>query len=336
MFVFHRIFYDATIFGDLVRVINPSLTALTLVSAPCDIGAGVAGSRMGPEALLVAGLDSSLETLGLSVTKSTALLLPERTCIENCNRGMHLNSVSSWCRGVYHCVQGALRANTIPVLLGGDHSLAIGSIFAVAEHCASLGKNLWIIWLDAHTDFNTPKITPSGNIHGMPAAVITGTGPDELLSIGSSRSKVKPEQLFQVGIRSIDKDEVKLVQRSGIKLFDMRQIDERGIASVMREIFSAISQDSDAHLHLSFDVDFLDPTIAPGVSTPVPGGANYREAQLCMERIYDSGLLGSADLVELNPARDHCNQSAELVIELMMSLFGKRIFGSQSASGVAR
>jgi len=206
-------------------------------------------------------------------------------------------------------------------MLGGDHCLAIGSITAVARHCRETGKKLRILWLDAHADFNTSVITPSGNLHGMPVACLCGQGPRELTELGGSAPAITPDSLRQIGIRSVDALEKKLVRDSGLDIYDMRYIDEIGMKRVMEEALEGV--DADTHLHVSFDVDFLDPDIAPGVGTTIPGGPNYREAQLCMEMIADSGRLGSLDVVELNPSLDHRNQTAKLAVDLIESLFGK-------------
>jgi arginase len=206
-------------------------------------------------------------------------------------------------------------------LLGGDHCLAIGSITAVAKHCREQRKKLRIVWLDAHADFNTSTITPSGNIHGMPVACLCGHGPRELAELGGSAPAIDASCIRQIGIRSVDAGEKKLVRDVGLDIFDMRYIDEIGMKRAMEEALSGV--DADTHLHVSFDVDFLDPDIAPGVGTTVPGGPNYREAQLVMEMIADSGCMGSLDIVELNPAFDDRNRTAKLAVDLVESLFGK-------------
>jgi arginase len=209
----------------------------------------------------------------------------------------------------------------LPVLLGGDHCLAVGSITAVANHCRRTGKKLRILWLDAHADFNTSAITPSGNIHGMPVACLCGNGPRQLTEIGGSVPAIAASMISQIGIRSVDAGEKKLVHDMGLDIYDMRYIDEMGMKRVMEEALGGI--DADTHLHVSFDIDFLDPAIAPAVGTTVPGGPNYREAQLCMEMIADTGRLGSLDIVELNPAFDEHNRTAVLAVDLVESLFGK-------------
>jgi arginase len=231
---------------------------------------------------------------------------------------------------VFTAVQAELAAGHLPIMLGGDHCLAIGSIAAVAAHCRALGKSLRVLWLDAHSDFNTALATPSGNIHGMPVAVLFGHGPQELLRVacadgavggGGHTPALTAEDIRLVGVRSVDPLERSFVHAQGLEVFDMRHLDEHGMRATMQQALMGV--DAHTHLHLSFDVDFLDPEIAPGVGTPVRGGPSYREAQLCMEMIADTGCLASMDLVELNPARDIQNRTAELMVDLVESLFGK-------------
>jgi arginase len=206
-------------------------------------------------------------------------------------------------------------------MLGGDHCLGIGSITAVARHCRETGKQLRVLWLDAHADFNTHDVTPSGNIHGMPVACLCGIGPDALTTLGGDAPALRPAEVRQVGIRSVDEGEKRLVKQYGLDVYDMRYIDEVGMKRTMEEALAGV--DADTHLHVSFDVDFLDPSIAPGVGTTVPGGPNYREAQLVMEMIADSGRMGSLDIVELNPLLDNRNETARVSVDLVESLFGK-------------
>lgn len=295
-----------------------------LVGAPTDVGAGERGGSMGPEALRVAGLRAALEALGLPVVDRGDLDGPPNPLQPPREGYRHLDEVVAWCQAVRDEVAASLDAGEVPLLLGGDHSLAIGSIAAVARHCRRRGKSLVILWLDAHADYNVPATSPSGNIHGMPAAVISGHGHPRLLALGDACPMVAPGAIVQVGVRSVDPEEKALVVRNGSVTHDMRQVDELGMRRVVERVLERVSG-RDTHLHVSFDVDFLDPGIAPGVATVVPGGPNYREAQLCMEMLHDSGAVGSVDLVELNPAADERNRSARLAVELVQSLFGKRI-----------
>ena len=214
-----------------------------------------------------------------------------------------------------------LRAGRMPVMLGGDHCLAIGSITAVARHCRETGKKLRVLWLDAHADFNTSDVTPSGNVHGMPVACLCGLGPEALTRLGGEAPALQPGQIRQIGIRSVDPEEKRLVKQHRLDIYDMRYIDEVGMKRVMAQALDGV--DAGTHLHVSFDVDFLDPGIAPGVGTTVPGGPNYREAQLVMEMIADTGRMGSLDIVELNPVMDNHNATAQLAVDLVESLFGK-------------
>jgi len=294
---------------------------ISLIGAPTDIGAGHRGASMGPEALRVAGIEQALSQRGLQVIDRGNVGGPMNPWTPPDAGYRHLVEVEEWNRQVMQAVLRELREDRLPVLLGGDHCLAIGSITAVAQHCRERGKRLLVIWLDAHSDFNTSSITPSGNIHGMPVSCLCGLGPRELTELGGSAPAITPDRIRQIGIRSVDAGEKKLVRDHGLDIYDMRYIDEIGIKRVMEEALADV--DPDTHVHVSFDVDFLDPGIAPGVGTTISGGPNYREAQLCMEMIADRGGLGSLDIMELNPAFDERNKTAILAVDLVESLFGK-------------
>lgn len=297
---------------------------IDLIGAPTDIGADNRGGSMGPEALRVAGLQEALERLGYTVTDRGNLIGPV-----NPNRGpvdgyRHLEETALWCEQARDAVRSSLDNERMPILLGGDHSLAIGSIAGVAAYCAGAGKPLSVLWLDAHADFNTAETSPSGNIHGMPVAIVAGRGPERLTKLGPAVPMLEPSRIVQIGVRSVDAMEKTLVVDSGMEVLDMRRIDEirmRETMEIALEKLVALG----GHVHVSFDVDFLDPSIAPGVDTAVPGGPTYREAQLCMEMIHDSGLMASLDLMELNPACDIGNKTAELFVDLVESLFGEQI-----------
>ena len=276
---------------------------------------------MGPEALRVAGLAEALRARGLDVADRGDVSGPYNPWQPPADGYRHLSEVVDWNRAVMHAVAAELAAQRLPILLGGDHCLAIGSITAVAKHCREQGKRLTVLWLDAHADFNTSAITPSGNIHGMPVACLCGFGPNELTELGGDAPMLTPDRIRQIGIRSVDAAEKRLVHDVGLDIYDMRYIDEVGMKRVMEEALLNLGPKD--HLHVSFDVDFLDPGIAPGVGTTIPGGPNYREAQLCMEMIADSGRMGSLDIMELNPALDVRNQTALLAVDLVESLFGK-------------
>ncbi|MGC1550004.1 MAG: arginase [Rhodanobacter sp.] len=298
-----------------------SKKAVALVGAPTDIGAGHRGASMGPEALRVALLAERLKRRGLEVFDRGNLHGPMNPWQPPVDGYRHLPEVTAWNRAVHTAIYDELQQDRLPIMLGGDHCLAIGSISAVARFCRERGKKLRVLWLDAHTDFNTAQATPSGNIHGMPVACLCGYGPSELIEIGGTTPATTADVFRQIGIRSVDEGEKKLVRESKVGVFDMRHIDEVGMKRTMEEALAGV--DADTHLHVSFDVDFLDPTIAPGVGTTVRGGPNYREAQLCMEMIADTGRLASLDIVELNPAFDKRNQTAKLAVDLVESMFGK-------------
>ena len=297
------------------------VTAVSLIGAPTDIGASARGASMGPEALRVAKIRERLEAHGLQVQDRGNLSGPANPWLPPVDGYRHLAEVAAWNRAVHEAVHAELAGGRMPILLGGDHCLGIGSISAVARHCREAGKKLRVLWLDAHADFNTSAITPSGNIHGMPVACLCGHGPRELVEIGGHVPAISPKVVRQIGIRSVDEGEKRFVHEQDLEVFDMRYIDEMGMRHTMELALATL--DANTHLHVSFDVDFLDPGIAPGVGTTVPGGPTYREAQLCMEMIADSGRLGSLDVVELNPALDLRNQTAELAVDLIESLFGK-------------
>ena len=233
----------------------------------------------------------------------------------------HLAEVTTWNRRVHDAFLKELHTGCLPILLGGDHSLGIGSISAVARHCREQHRPLRVLWLDAHADFNTATLTPTGNLHGMPVACLCGQGPSELTTLSGQLPAIQPGDIRQIGIRSVDAGEKRQVHAAGIEVFDMRFIDEMGIRQAMELALATMTPET--HLHVSFDIDFLDPEIAPGTGTPVRGGPTYREAQLCMEMIADTKQMASLDIVELNPARDLQNRTAELAVDLIESLFGK-------------
>ncbi|MCE2943570.1 MAG: arginase [Lysobacteraceae bacterium] len=294
---------------------------VALIGAPTDIGAGHRGASMGPEALRVAGIAEALRARGVTVEDRGNLSGPMNPWQPPVDGYRHLPQVVEWNRVVMQSVEAELDAGHLPVLLGGDHCLGLGSITAVSRWCRRNGKMLRVVWLDAHADFNTSGVTPSGNVHGMPVSCLCGLGPDELTHLGGRAPAITPDVVRQIGIRSVDEGEKRLVKEYGLDIYDMRYIDEVGMKRAMDEALAGI--DANTHVHVSFDVDFLDPGIAPGVGTTVPGGPNYREAQLVMEMIADTGRMGSLDIVELNPAFDQQNQTARLAVDLVESLFGK-------------
>ncbi len=293
----------------------------SLIGAPTDVGAADRGASMGPEALRVAGLLAALRGRDLEVLDRGNLNGPGNPWEPPVAGYRHLPEVVRWNELVHESVYRELGEGRLPILLGGDHCLAIGSLGAVARHCREQGRKLRVLWLDAHADFNTSELSPSGNVHGMPLACLCGFGPVELTRIGGRTPALDPSWVRQIGVRSVDAGEKRFVHEQGLDVFDMRHVDELGMRETMEQALDGM--DADTHLHVSFDVDFLDPEIAPGVGTRVPGGPTYREAQLCMEMIADTRRLASLDVVELNPAFDVQNRTATLAVDLIESLFGK-------------
>ena len=297
------------------------LRNVSLIGAPTDVGAGARGASMGPEAMRVAGLAEALRARGVDVIDRGNLTGPSNPWQPPVEGYRHLDEVVAWNRTVHDAVYGELKTGRMPILLGGDHCLGLGSISAVARHCRDAGKKLRVLWLDAHADFNTSELTPSGNIHGMPVAALCGFGPQALVEIGGKVPAISPKWVRQIGIRSVDEGERRFVHEHDLEVFDMRFIDEMGMRHTMELALATL--DDNTHLHVSFDVDFLDPVMAPGVGTTVGGGPTYREAHLCMEMIADTGRMASMDLMELNPALDVKNQTALVAVDLIESLFGK-------------
>ena len=306
-------------------------TSVSLIGAPTDIGAGTTGSRMGPDALRVAGIAGAIAQFGIDVRDCGNVSGPANPNLPAIDGFRHLPEVVEWNRALHDAIYAELNDGRLPILLGGDHSLAIGSISAVARHCRERNKKLRVLWFDAHADFNTATLTPSGNIHGMPVACLCGHGPQELIELAGQVPALSAKDVRQIGIRSVDEGEKRMVHDMGIDVFDMRFIDETGMRHAMELALALIGPDT--HLHVSLDVDFLDPDIAPGVGTTVRGGPTYREAQLCMEMVADTGRLASLDIVELNPALDVKNRTAELAVDLIESLFGKSTLMRKRAGG---
>ncbi len=276
---------------------------------------------MGPEALRVAGIAQALQARGYEVIDQGNLGGPPRPPVREQGRGPHhLEEVVAWNRAVFDAVDLALDAGELPLLLGGDHCLAVGSISAVARHCRRRGRRLRVLWLDAHADVNDEASSPSGNLHGMPVACLLGRGPPALVGWSGQPQALQPADLAFLGIRSVDAEEKAAIARLGLQVFDMRHIDEHGMRHTLTEALHGV--DEDTHLHVSFDLDCLDPADAPGVGTGVPGGPTYREMQLCMEMIADTGRLGSLDVMEVNPALDVRNRTAALAVDFVRSLFG--------------
>ncbi|WP_160011853.1 arginase [Rhizobium sp. 18055] len=298
--------------------------AVTLIGAPLEEGSGRRGAAMGPAALRIAGVDRTLIDLGYDVADAGDVQVVPARDLPNHPNAHHLRTVGAFTRALEAGVYEIAAAGRFPIILGGDHSLSMGTVSGMARHAASQGRPLFVLWLDAHSDFNTPETSPSGNIHGMPVAYYCGQA-DLADVLPRNRPLVDPRNVFQVGIRSVDAPERELIQKHGVNVFDMRSIDEMGVAAIMRDILGKVEA-ANGLLHVSLDVDFLDPDIAPGVGTTVPGGATFREAHLIMEMLCDSGLVSALDLVELNPFLDDRGKSARVLVELTASLFGRRIF----------
>jgi arginase len=294
---------------------------ISLIGAPTDVGASVVGCRLGPGALRLAGLAESLTRFGADVLDRGDVSGPDNPMAPPVDGYRHLPEVTAWNQAVHDAVYAEVSAGRLPVLMGGDHCLAIGSVSAVARHCREQGKRLRLLWFDAHADYNTASITPSGNMHGMPVAVLTGHGPQALLELSGAVPALDPRDVREIGLRDVDLGEKHLLHEQEIEVFDMRYLDEVGVREAMQMALADLGDDT--HLHVSLDLDFLDDTIAPGVGTPVRGGPTYREAHLCMEMIADSGRLASLDIVELNPALDVRSETARLAVDLVESLFGK-------------
>lgn len=298
---------------------------ITILGAPLGDGAGHAGTVMGPAALRVAGLAGCLRDLGHDV-EDIGDVEPEAMLEDVGDDGPSTRNrriVTRWTRAVSARVRGVLAEGRVPVLTGGDHSLSMGSVAGAAAHWRVAGRDLFVLWLDAHADFNTPETTPSGNLHGMSAALLCGEPGLEGILDGASGC-LRPDRLTVFGARSVDRGERELLARRGVDVVDMRRIDEFGAGALMREFLGRVER-ADGVVHVSFDVDFLDPATAPGVGTAVPGGATYREAHLLMEMLHDSGRVASVDVVELNPYLDERGRSAVVMVEMVSSLFGRSI-----------
>ena len=305
---------------------------LALIGAPVDAGAGRPGAAVGPTALRIAGLVDGLRRMGLAVEDGGDLPPPPPADLVADDRARNLPLVAAWARLLSQRTCALLGEGKLPVVLGGDHSLSMGTVNGAARHARAAGRPLVVLWLDAHGDFNTPATSPSGNMHGMSVALLAGEEGLDAVFGPEPRVPVPPGDLHLFGIRSIDRGERELLHARGVNVVDMRQIDEQGVSVPLRRVID-LAAAQDAMLHVSLDVDFLDPSLAPGVGTTVPGGATYREAHLVMELLHDSGLVTSVDVVELNPFLDVRGQSAYLLVELVQSLFGQRIMPRPTRAG---
>jgi arginase len=298
---------------------------ISIIGAPLDLGQGRRGVDMGPSALRVASLNARVMSLGYEVDDLGNIPVEQAEALpEGDPAAKYLPQIAAACDVLSVEVAGALDRGTAPLVLGGDHSVAIGTVTGVSKHFRKRGERVGLIWLDAHADMNTPQSTPSGNIHGMPLACLLGMGPSELADLGGYRPKVAPENTVIVGLRVVDQLEKDHVRDSGVSVFTMRDIDERGLRAVMLDAIRLASAGT-AGFHVSLDMDFVDPKDAPGVGTAIRGGATYREAHLAMEMICDSRGMTSIEVVEVNPVIDEHNRTADLAVELVMSGLGKRI-----------
>ena len=309
---------------------SPSSSGITsrkirVIGVPLDLGQSRRGVDMGPSAVRVAGLEARLEELGHVVEDAgnVPVAIPEQKTIGD-HHAKYLKEITATCTHHAELVLKTLEAGKVPLVLGGDHSVAAGTVAGVSEFYRRKEQKIGLIWIDAHTDINTPETSPSGNVHGMPLASIMGLGPAELSDIYGFSPKVSPENCVLVGVRDIDAIEKANVRRAGIEVRTMRDIDERGMRTVMEEALRMAGRGT-AGYHVSLDMDWVDPEDAPGVGTPVRGGATYREAHLAMEIIADHGRLLSFEIVEVNPVIDEHNRTADLAVELALSAFGKKI-----------
>lgn len=298
---------------------------LRLVGVPMDLGAGRRGVDMGPSAIRIAGVSESLRKLGYVVEDDGDVGVPApETRAPGDEKARYLEPIYHVCNRLRLRVRRALDQGDVPVVLGGDHSIAIGTMSGVSEHFHDKGESVGLIWVDAHGDMNTPESSPTGNIHGMPLATLLGIGHPRLVEMGGFSPKVKKEHVCLIGIRDIDDNERKIIRESGIHAYTMRDVDERGIGAIMAEAIG-FATDGTSGFHMSFDLDGMDPRDVPGTGTPVKGGISWREANLLMEMASDTAKMVSLEVTELNPILDIKNQSGEVAVDVICSAFGKRI-----------
>jgi len=309
-----------------VTGVAPLNKHIAIIGAPLDLGAGRRGVDMGPSALRVAGLGKRLSALGYDVSDMGNIPVAQAEAVEDAgsSHARFLPQIAAACERLGEMVAQALANGQTPLVLGGDHSVAVGTVGGVSRFFRDSQRKIGLLWMDAHADMNTPESSPSGNVHGMPLACCAGEGPDALRYMFGRGSMVDPANVALVGIRDVDAREQPIVRSTGIRPFTMRDIDERGMRAVMDEAI-AIASEGTAGFHLSLDMDFVDPEYAPGVGTPVRGGATYREAHLAMEVICDSERMVSMEVVEVNPVIDEVNRTADLAVELILSAMGKKI-----------
>ena len=308
---------------------------VSMLGFPMDLGAGRRGVDMGPSAVRYAGLRGEVEELGIRFEDKGDVPVPTAHGKPTGDGPKYLEEIVEACENLAPRVEAVLDEGSFPVVVGGDHSMAMGTVTGVSSHFRKKGENVGLIWVDAHADFNTADTSPSGNIHGMPLSALMGYGADELVNIGGFSPKIPPENTVLLGIRSVDDGERELVMKSGIHYYEMMKVDARGMYAVMEEALS-IALRGTAGVHLSLDMDGIDPGFAPGVGTPVPGGISMRETYLIMEMVADSGRLVSMEVAELNPILDSGNATAELACEMITSALGKKVMGPLSMRGQRR
>jgi arginase len=298
---------------------------IRIIGVPMDLGASRRGVDMGPSALRVAGLQARIKQLGHQVEDigNISVKQPEEMPYGE-KRAKYIEEIADACKDLGTAVQKSLEDGYMPLVLGGDHSIAVGSVSGVGAHFRRENRSIGCIWLDAHSDMNTPETSPSGNVHGMPLSALMGYGTEELYDLFGYRPKVEPQNVALVGVRDLDSHEKKFIKKLGVKAFTMREIDERGMREVMSDALKYAMDDTDG-IVVSLDMDFVDPSDAPGVGTPVRGGVTYREAHLAMEMIADSEAMVSMEVVEINPVIDEHNRTALLGVELVLSGLGKKI-----------
>jgi arginase len=296
-----------------------------VLGVPMDLGSGRRGVDMGPSAIRIAGVGERLRELGHKVVDEGDVVIKNMEELKVGNeRARYLAEIARASGIIARKVERIMGLGHFPLVLGGDHSIAIGTVSGIAAFARGQEKKLGMLWIDAHGDINTPETSPSGNIHGMPLATLLGFGASELTAIGTPSTKVDPAKVALVGIRSLDSGEKKRLRETGVQVHTMSDIDRHGVHSVMKKALARVTEGTDL-LHVSLDLDVVDPAVAPGVGTPVKGGLDYREAHLIMELIADAGVMTSLEMVEVNPILDQHNASAEFAVELMQSAFGKKI-----------
>ncbi len=299
--------------------------SVRIIGVPSDLGANIRGANVGPSAVRIAGLHDKISVLGYKIEDAGDILVPIReTLPESAAKEKYLTTITDVCDLLRMEVEMSLDRDMLPIVIGGDHSIAIGTISGTSSFYRKKNQSIGLIWVDAHADMNTPASSPTGNLHGMPLSTLLGKGIPQLVELGGFAEKLRPENVALIGIRTLDHEEKRICRESGIRYFTMREIDERGMAAIMKEAV-AVATKGTSGIHLSFDVDGIDPLYAPGVSTPVTGGLSYREAHLALEMIADTGMLTSMEFVELNPMRDVAHKTAELLVELVQSALGKSI-----------